>query len=471
MSAAAAEEEESSFSGREMLRRFSSSSSSSVAIAGNRRRSCRLPSSCPTTTAQRWFRFAFLTVLCFVIYVLTSDDGLDLGFVTTTGTAGTATAGGSDRGGSDRDAKNWFVGTFFRGGFAGGGRRRRQCSCVDPGATRRCCRRELLVEHKMGTFLISSVFHPTDLGTGGGDLLRLVARIDKNSVPRAPEDDGNDDAESDEPPTPDYRHVVTTRNWYEAIVSGYLYHRSGRECWLTTTGAPAKRGEWRQTSMNWDDPMRLWSGQKKNASTGSSSVQQANLLPHLQRPPAGNRSICRYLADESEEAGMLAYMDWSLRRYYGYLVEYRANATTMKQRRRQQQQKSLFLCYEDWMSSASRREEMYEASLAFLFPGGGSDRVRWRRHHEPFGMYLVVGGSGGNSSSGGGDSNRTKGNGNNGTLLSATAYGGGHATSHDPELRSRLRALVEKLDMLHFDGTVRASDAVFGCGQSPRGGG
>lgn len=99
-----------------------------------------------------------------------------------------------------------------------------RCSCFNPKASRTCCRRELLVEHKSGTFLVRSIFHPTAASTG----IRLVARVDENSIPTEPL-----------PSSPmagkggtidvDYRHVITTRNWYDAFISGYLYHKSGRE--------------------------------------------------------------------------------------------------------------------------------------------------------------------------------------------------------------------------------------------------
>ena len=38
------------------------------------------------------------------------------------------------------------------------------------------------------------------------------------------------------PFTGDYRHVVVTRNWYDAIISGYLYHKSCKERWLDWFG-------------------------------------------------------------------------------------------------------------------------------------------------------------------------------------------------------------------------------------------
>lgn len=34
----------------------------------------------------------------------------------------------------------------------------------------------------------------------------------------------------------DFRHVLVARDIYQAIASGYLYHESGHECWLTFNG-------------------------------------------------------------------------------------------------------------------------------------------------------------------------------------------------------------------------------------------
>ena len=36
----------------------------------------------------------------------------------------------------------------------------------------------------------------------------------------------------------DYRDVIVTRNIYESIASGYLYHKTGKECWLSSHGLP-----------------------------------------------------------------------------------------------------------------------------------------------------------------------------------------------------------------------------------------
>ncbi|KAK1745316.1 hypothetical protein QTG54_004607 [Skeletonema marinoi] len=40
----------------------------------------------------------------------------------------------------------------------------------------------------------------------------------------------------------DYRTVFVTRNWYDTIISGYLYHQSGRECWLSSGGKGGASG-------------------------------------------------------------------------------------------------------------------------------------------------------------------------------------------------------------------------------------
>ena len=52
----------------------------------------------------------------------------------------------------------------------------------------------------------------------------------------------------------DYRHVVIVRNMFESIVSGFLYHKSGHECWLSFNGQ--KNGHEKNSTGNETSPIR-----------------------------------------------------------------------------------------------------------------------------------------------------------------------------------------------------------------------
>lgn len=138
---------------------------------------------------------------------------------------------------------------------------------------------------------------------------------------------------------------------------------------------------------------------------------------------------------------MKAYVDWALRRYYGYLVPYWERARMEK--------KSMFICFEDWMNS-SRRDELYNQALQFLYPGGGSDRARWTKK-----IY------GSNNTSDNNPTTPTE-----ATTAAVVEYDGGHSTDHNPELRDRLVKLIRQLDAEVFNFTVEKSNDVFGCGNA-----
>jgi hypothetical protein len=152
--------------------------------------------------------------------------------------------------------------------------------------------------------------------------------------------------------------------------------------------------------------------------------------------PYNNRSICQYLQEENERDGMCAYMDWSLQHYYSGILPYYFSEQE-KQQESTSVSKSMFVCYEDW-TNPSKRDQLYEQSLQFLFPGGGSSGVRWKNVGD-------------------GDTQQQQ------QQHQQVEERGGHATDHDPELRRRLRDLVKKLDFEVFEGTVSKSNAVFGC--------
>lgn len=195
-----------------------------------------------------------------------------------------------------------------------------QCSCWNNLAPARCCERKVLRAHKFGHKLLTSFYKDY---SGSIDSLSLVLLVTEKELPAQ---------------GVDYRHVLSTRNWYDAMVSGYLYHRSGRECWLWPEGH--KRDKLRNDP--WD--------------------KEVSMRPN---PPRRGRSICQYLDEENEEVGMRTYMDWALTRWYVGIVPYAQAAMA----RNQEQERTLFVCYED-LVDPQQQEGLYYQLTKFLFPSG-----------------------------------------------------------------------------------------------------
>jgi len=86
----------------------------------------------------------------------------------------------------------------------------------------------------------------------------------------------------------DFRDVVLVRNWYDSLLSGYLYHKAGYECHLNQYGQP-QQGQWRNT--NFADTLSI-------------------AKDRLDDGKYDNQTLCHFLASAPEEVGMLVYMDW-----------------------------------------------------------------------------------------------------------------------------------------------------------------
>ena len=86
--------------------------------------------------------------------------------------------------------------------------------------------------------------------------------------------------------------VIMTRNVYDSVVSGYLYHKSGRECWLNEYGEPNNE-----------------KGVKTNAWL-------------LRVPVEGySKNLCEILRDEPEEKGLAVYAKFSWKHFIRSAVD------------------------------------------------------------------------------------------------------------------------------------------------------
>jgi hypothetical protein len=313
----------------------------------------------------------------------------------------------------------------------GGGGDTYSCSCLNSFSNGTCCARTVLRAHKFGFRLAAQWLGEL---RDAGDLV-LTATIDPIYLP--PPRAAAASAASD------YRHVVMVRNFTEAFVSGYLYHKSGRECWLDPEGIrPANGGTTRERLRGWE------------------AAVASHLGPSDPDPDPANRSLCRYLADEDEEVGMKVYVAYALARWYRGLVPYLERtrggilyqqgttpppsaAAAAGNNSNNNNNRSLYVCLED--ASDPRRERMvYDAIMDFLYPGGFADGGG--RHAHPFP-------SKGASSLDEGDA----------AAVAPRRYDGPHATDRDPTQRRRLAELVTRLDSTLFKNRISLADGLLGC--------
>jgi hypothetical protein len=285
------------------------------------------------------------------------------------------------------------------------------CSCLNSFSNGTCCARTVLRAHKFGFRLAAEWLGKL---RDAGELV-LTASIDSTYLRTSSSESA------------DYRHVVMVRNYVEAFVSGYLYHKSGRECWLDPEGAPNHKTGRHQGNMEW-----VWAVQAAQARHGRFG----------RYPRQRNRSLCQYLADESERNGMKVYVAYALEHWYYGLKSY------LQQTKRSglNSSKSYFVCLED-ASDPRWEKDWYDATMDHLYPGSALDRGGRYAHPFPKPVVVVVAAS---SNVSGNDAD--------------AAYHGGHATSHDPDLRQRLTRLVTELDRDVFDGRISSTDKLIGCG-------
>lgn len=203
------------------------------------------------------------------------------------------------------------------------------------------------------------------------------------------------------PPVVDWRNVLILRNIYKSLLSGYLYHVGGQECWISQFGE-------RDDTMlvGWKYPeVQLWE----------------SYVSYDIPPSSGNKTnLCSYLVTASEEDGMRAYIEWVFHIHYNSLFEYWA----MSQGLEHVTKRTLTVCYED-LSSAKTDVPTINMILDFLYDGP---------YHKPW-------------------------NGN----PPGKSDAGGHATTKDPELRARLTRIIHELDKKYYNGDIAWLNSILPC--------
>lgn len=271
------------------------------------------------------------------------------------------------------------------------------CSCEKDLNSMYCCQRALIVVHKMGV-------------TAAEDMKGKYF-FDMVGTPQIMSDHryGQLFDAAFESPVIDYRHAVITRNWYESIVSGYLYHKSGRECWLDWFGNPGHQG--------WLLNNRLEDWERR--------IMQDPVLTigKLKWNPGNGRDLCKYLSDESEEMGLRVYSAWAFASFMNPLSHFRRRRLEMEGQ--SGRNRTTFVCYEDLMSP-TRHADAVNSLTDWFFPNKNIKKLSFQQEK----------------------------------------YEGGHATDKDPTLRTRLQQIVAKLDADYFAGSIAQGSAEFGCGEA-----
>ena len=144
-------------------------------------------------------------------------------------------------------------------------------------------------------------------------------------------------------------------------------------------------------------------------------------------------SLCRYLANHSEEMGLRVYIEFAVN-YWGYRHIYDVWLAQQEYILRNPDHfpiKTSYVCYEDLIRPETVKTS-YNQVMDWLFPTGN-----WEQYvaHNP-------------------------------TTNMDKQYHGNHSTSHDPVVQQRLRDIVLKLDAEIFDHFLSKADALFQCGGS-----
>lgn len=270
------------------------------------------------------------------------------------------------------------------------------CNCLAPAQKEHCCQRTIYRLHKMGTILLGDLFQHFRHDVYHQIRTKHVPWNTKFATAK------------------DYRHVLVTRNWLDAIVSGYLYHRAGYECWVDY------RGNDREVNRtdDWDTHLEY---------------HAQHDIPY---PPRNNRSLCAYLQQESQEDGIKVIIDIALSWWYKGVIPYSHQARQEQVKHPNHGNKSLFLCFEDLVNPLEQ-EGVFHTMLKHFFPGQNTSVMNM----PPKMKALLL--------------QQQK---------NHSVYQGGHASTHDEQLRAKLRDFIVRYDQELFHNTVATSNAVFHCG-------
>jgi len=225
----------------------------------------------------------------------------------------------------------------------------------------------------------------------------------------------------------DFRMVVVVRNIYESLISGYLYHKSGKECWrqpndmLNTTTNTTNPAGYQWTTYKWQQ----FAFKRRYYSYDIASTTMAK---------TSWTSLCEYLASTSVDIGLRAYIEYVTRTKYVTVFDLKAYASSSSSAssggdrrkamsfKRELNRRIKFVCYEDLVGLDT--DEPPAEHVSFLFDDN-------------------------NSSTGPGTTYDA-----NATLTNTKGYDGGHSTDKDPAVREQLLDVIRDLDRRYYRGDI-----------------
>lgn len=217
----------------------------------------------------------------------------------------------------------------------------------------------------------------------------------------------------------------------DALASGYLYHTTGRECWLNAQGEVVQRPDKIERVHPYH--INYW-------------YKYAG-YPLI--PPSNNRTLCEYLFDESLENGMRAYVDFSFRIYYqlyftrlalaiiptfGYEGDKNSNDDDdISSLLSYVKDRTYVVCYEDLIKDMDGTKADMDSFLLNKNDWTSSAKLEKKQYTK-----------------------RSK-------RDTQPLYNGGHSTSHDPILRRRLKNYIQHVDKKYYNGEIAWLDSIAPC--------
>jgi hypothetical protein len=201
--------------------------------------------------------------------------------------------------------------------------------------------------------------------------------------------------------------VVLTREVRAAVVSGYLYHKVGHECWIGPNELPTTMTQVQKRKNYVVSHQGYWLNRRNWRKS----------VTHVPYERSNNYNLCAMLAESDEITGLGIYAEFALNSFFDAAAKlknktYYSNPST-----------ALFLCYEDLINPANQHEIINKIDKFLGFPP------------RPEATEIVP-----------------------------QKYEGGHSTSHDPILRERLLSEVDRIDVQWLGGALARINQMYSCG-------
>ncbi|GKY98087.1 hypothetical protein MPSEU_000766600 [Mayamaea pseudoterrestris] len=274
-----------------------------------------------------------------------------------------------------------------------------QCNCNNNYTNKTCCRRMVARAHKMGYEWSRKIG------------VELRPRLERNNFTNIFVRQEAIDISTAEWPKTDVKAMLILRNIYSSLLSGFVYHRSGMECWRNEFGQELVH----PLPLRYHQDWRNW----------ITSLPQLTLQSY--------DSLCHLLAHEPTEIGLRVYVEWVMRRHYGKhgTFVHLALATLVPWIK----DRTMIQCFET-VTTVPMRESMQEW-LDYFYHNSGMTLSHFNLAENDQAPQGSRGESG----------------------------AGGHSTNVDAQTRRKLFAMIRRLDAEHFGGQIAWIDSKIPCGK------